>query len=354
MIIEYVLKNMVVKPGRFLFLVLSVAIGVAAVVGILGINVSMNDRIVDEIDKFGANMLIYPESDAFSLNYGGIQVGSVKVENTALSLEDAEKILTIKNNENIRAISPKLVTALDYQGDLLAAVGVNFENELEIKKWWDIHGSVPTGQNEVLLGYELSTKLDKKPGDTLLLSGGEYKITGTLNQTGSDDDKVVFMGLEEVQQTTGKINEISMIEVKALCNTCPIEEMIRQISEKLPHVNAVALKQVLASEMSMMQNFTQFASAIAIFILVLSIISVFSTVSSSVSERTKEVGVLRNIVCGNLCRFCRLHSRQYVVDVFRVIFGKCAGWVYFCDTTLGPISRNPGFCSFQCLPCIES
>ena len=48
-----------------------------------------------------------------------------------------------------------------------------------------------------------------------------------------------------VQEAMKKPGALSLIEVAAFCNTCPIEEIVRQISEKLPHAKVTAIKQTL-------------------------------------------------------------------------------------------------------------
>jgi putative ABC transport system permease protein len=86
-----------------------------------------------------------------------------------------------------------------------------------------------------------------------------------------------------------------LIEVSALCNTCPIEEIVRQISEKLPHAKVTAIKQTLQTKMEALDHFKKFSVGISTIVLLIGSLIVFTNMMASVNERKREIGIFRAI-----------------------------------------------------------
>ncbi|NIP40885.1 MAG: FtsX-like permease family protein, partial [Candidatus Aenigmarchaeota archaeon] len=129
----------------------------------------------------------------------------------------------------------------------------------------------------------------------LELNGNVFRVSGLLNKTEMQDDNVVFINLKEAQEILGKEGKISLIEVMAFCNTCPIEEIIRQIEEKIPNVKGVAAKQLINTQMTFTKKFLDFGLAVSVFILLIGIISLSTSMVSFVKDKTKEIGIFRSV-----------------------------------------------------------
>lgn len=294
MLKNYIKKDIKHRKSKFLFLIISVAIGIAAVIGVLQINFAAQDDLNNQLESFGANMVIYPKSDAFSLQYGGISLANVDVKQSEIDEEDLSKIYTIKNAASLNIMSPKVVGAVYIKSKLVPVVGVNFTNEYRLKSWWNIIGKKPE-KNEILLGYDIYSKFNLNLDDKIKLNNKTKKITSHINKTKTQDDAVIFMNLDEAQELLGKQGKISLVEIMAFCNTCPIEQMIQQIEEKLPNVKGVAAKQLITTQMTFMSKFLKFGMAISIFILVVSMVSLTTSMMSFVKEKTKEIGIFRAV-----------------------------------------------------------
>jgi len=294
MLKDYIKKDLKHRKSKFLFLIISLAIGIAAIIGVLQINFAAQDDLNKELENFGANMVVYPKSDAFSLQYGGVNLASVDVKQSEIDEIDIKKIYTIKNAASLNIVSPKVVGAIYIKDRLVPIVGVNVTSEYRLKKWWQIVGK-KSGKNEVLLGYSIYNDLDLELNQEIKLNNQTKTITGYINKTGTQDDGVIFMNLGEAQEILDKKGKISLIEIMAFCSSCPIEKMISQIEEKLPNVKGVAAKQLIATQMTFMSKFLKFGMAISMFILIVSMISLTSSMTSFVKEKTKEIGIFRAV-----------------------------------------------------------
>ncbi|HWI55257.1 MAG TPA: FtsX-like permease family protein, partial [Desulfobacteria bacterium] len=164
-----------------------------------------------------------------------------------------------------------------------------------MKRWWKVQGNKPAGPGDVLLGSQAAGELNKKTGDKLEVKGKTYTVTGIIEETGNQEDMVIFMDLNELQTITGKSGTVSFVEVSALCSTCPIEDITAQISGKIPGTKVSAIKEVVQARKDFVDRFAQMGIYVSIIVLVVGSLVVLITMMSSVSERTREIGIFRAI-----------------------------------------------------------
>ncbi len=277
------------------FLVLGLVIAVSTVVTLVTVSRAMNADIATKLDEFGANILIVPKSDDLSLTYGGMSVSGVSFDMKELHEDDARKIRMIKNSENISIVAPKLLNAAKVREKDVLVVGVDFEAEIRLKKWWSIVGKRPEANQDALVGAEAKNKLHLGLGQAFEINGEMFTVAGVLEPTGSQDDGIIFIAIKKGQLLFGKKEQISLIELAALCYDCPIEEIVRQTSEKLPEAKVMAIRQTIESKMEAMHRFEHFSLGISLVVLFVGALIVFTNMTASVNERTREIGIFRAI-----------------------------------------------------------
>jgi putative ABC transport system permease protein len=289
------INNLKRRKGKFFFLVFGLTIGITTVVSLISITRMMNDDISNKLDAFGANILIIPRSEDLALSYGGMNFGGVSIDVQSLRESDLPKIRDIEVRDNVNTVSPKLIGVVEIEGKRIPLMGVLFEEELRLKKWWKMHGTRPKTRDEVLLGNEAAVQLFKSAGDTLSIQKRAVKVAGVLDETGSQDDFLIFADLKFVQDVMKKPGFLSLIDVSAFCNTCPIEEIVRQISKALPHAKVTAVKQTLETKMEALDHFRKFSIGISVIVLLIGALIVFTNMMASVNERKREIGIFRAI-----------------------------------------------------------
>ncbi len=289
------INNLRRRKGKVFFLLLGLTIGITTVVTLISVTRMMSEDISKKLDEFGANILIIPRSDDLSLSYGGMNIGGVSIDTQTLKDSDVPKIRQIEVRENVSVVSPKLIGVVEVEGKKVPLMGVRFDEELRLKKWWKIHGAEPKSQEDVLLGNEVAVRLFKSTGDKLSINGKTVKISGVLDETGSQDDFLIVGDLTLVQEVMKKPGALSLVEVAAFCNTCPIEEIVKQISQKLPHAKVTAIKQTLQTKMEALDHFKKFSVGISVIVLLIGSLIVFTNMMASVNERKREIGIFRAI-----------------------------------------------------------
>jgi putative ABC transport system permease protein len=289
------INNLKRRMAKMAFLTVGLMVGIATIVTLITLTRSMSSDIERKMDEFGANILITPQSNGLSMNYGGISLGGVTFDQREIREEDLVRIKTITNHKNISAIAPKVLGGIKVGTHDVLLVGVNFDSELKMKQWWKIFGEAPQGDNELLLGSDAAKVLNVSTDDSITIKGEAFKVTGILDQTGSQDDSLVFASLRKAQKLLGKEGKITLAEVAALCSGCPIGDMVTQIAEKIPDAKVSAIQQVVEGRLKALDQFKRFSYAMAGVVVFIGSLIVFVTMMGSVNERTTEIGVFRAI-----------------------------------------------------------
>jgi len=288
--------NIIRRKAKMLFLVLGLVIGISTVVTLLSITESMTKNIEERLNQFGANIVMVPKSENLSLNYGGINVGGVSYKVREFDQDQLLDIKTIKNSKNLSIVAPKVLGPVTVKDKNVLLMGVIFEKELALKTWWHkTGGTYPEKDNEVILGSQVAVLLGFKPGDTIHISGEPFQVATILKPTGGSEDDAIIASLAASQKLLGKEGKLSMVEISAFCQGCPISEMTLQIAEKFPNAKVTAMKQAVMSKMQSIDMFKSFSLGVSIIVILIGSLLVLVTMMGSVNERTREIGIFRAI-----------------------------------------------------------
>lgn len=357
-LIDIVIGNLRRRKGRMAFIVIGLAIGIGTVVALRSLTATMEQEIGTQLDQYGANIVIVPKASSQELSYGGVTLSAATFDLHQLKDEDINRIKSIEYAYRLSLIAPKLLGAAEIEGQRFLLSGANLDQEVRMKQWWQITGRVPSEADELLVGYEAAQKLGvieaatptshditphfnhmsvKKPElkllrPRLLLGSESYRIVGVIQETGAQDDRMIYTSLPTAQRILRKPGELSLIEVSAMCNGCPIDDIVAQLSAALPDARVSALQQAVSARLQTVERLSRFSTVLSVVMLLIGFVMVFITMMASVVERTREVGVLR-----------ALGFRQsHVIRIFMIeaalisLVGGLLGWVM--GTLVGMLS----------------
>jgi putative ABC transport system permease protein len=354
--------------ARAALVVAGLALGVATAVALANVTGALERHLGEELDRYGANIVVAPRTDDLDVSYGGVSVSGVSYAYERLKMADIDAIRSIDYAERLAVVAPVLIGAADAGGRRTPVAGIDVEETTQLKRWWRVVGRVPASPDEVLVGYEAAlalgvlegppadavggTGLPSRPvGDvvieemdhtghitpemaanvprvdtlkreTVTLGGRDFRVAGVLDATGSADDRLVFMDLARVQEILERPGEVSLVEVSALCIECPVEMMVHQIQQNLPGARVTAVQQAVKTRSMTIARLARFGAALAGVVLVVAALLVFVTMTASVAERRREIGVLRAV------GFRRSHILKILGLETAVLgaIGGLAGW----------------------------
>ena len=135
---------------------------------------------------------------------------------------------------------------------------------------------------------------------------------------------MIFASLPTAQRVLRKPGELSLIEVSALCQGCPIDDIVAQLSAALPEAKVSALQQAVRARLQTVERLSRFSTALSVVMLLIGFVIVFITMMNSVVERTREVGVLRALG----------FRKSHIVRIFIICSSK--NRVFFMAPSLDP------------------
>ncbi len=342
-----VLKDIVRRKKRVLFAALGVAIGTMTVVGILTIALAGQEKIYNQLEKYGPNLAVMPAISSVDTQLGDLSLGTLAVGENYIPEEKLPEIRQIADGEikaalgitdegNIATLAPKLYINTGVKGTSMMVVGVEPEEESKIKTWWKIEeGKYLEGTDQALVGAVAAKLLALNTGDTVDLNGNTVTVAGILEETGSNDDYQIFVPLGTLQKAFGKEGLVSSIDIRALCNACPVEVIANAINQNITGVRAIAVKQVAEAEMGVLERMNKFMLALGGITLAVGLFGVVNTMMSSVNERIKDIGIMRAVGASRNQIMRVFIYEAIVIGIVGGIFGYVAGTLL--AYVIGPI-----------------
>ncbi len=313
-----VVKDVIRRKKRVLYAALGVVIGTMTVIGILTISLAGQQKIIAQLEKYGPNLAVVPAVSNLAMKLGDVNLGNLSVGENYISIDkipQMQKIaddeirmaLKIKDEGTIAILAPKLFINTKIEEASIMVVGINPEKESEIKTWWKIkEGEYLRQDNGALVGSVAAEILAIKPGKNISINGTDITVSGIIAETGSNDDYQLFIPIDTLQRAFNKEGLVNSIDIRALCNACPVEIIADALNKEIAGIRAVAVKQVAESEMGMLEKINRFMMALAGITLLVGLFAVINTMMSSVNERIKDIGIMRAVGA----------SRNQIVKIF--------------------------------------
>jgi putative ABC transport system permease protein len=336
---QVVVKDIMRRKKRVLYASLGVVIGITTVIAVLTIALAGQTNIYGQLEKYGANLMVMPAINDIDIGLGGLSLGTLSVGENYISEDELPEIrqiadgmireaLNIEDEGDIVTIAPKLYMNTKVNGTSVIVVGVAPQEERLLKTWWRVsQGKYLEATDQALVGAIAAELLKLNVGDKITLNGGEVTITGILEETGSNEDYQVFVPLETAQKAFGKEGLVSSIDIRALCNACPTSDIASAINENMAGVRGVAVTQIAETEMGMLEKVSKFLFALAAITLAVGCFGVVNTMTTSVHERIKDIGIMKAVGA----------SRNQIMKIFfyeAAIVGVAGGLVGYVTGTL--------------------
>lgn len=291
-LIHVVLRALAHRKGRTVLLlaVLAMASSLATALGI--VSSSMEKRVAEEVRQYGANLIITPETARLDVGSGGLNFGVV-AEPAYLRQRDVEKALARSGLNAERSFHLRGTLLRDGTG--LPAEGVDFSDIRRLFPWWQLKGAWPLA-GETVLGSDLATRLKLKPGDTLELAGTaralRLRISGIVT-SGGEEDGLLFLALPELQQSLGLDGQLSLVRLMVIAGNGSLRKSAAALQQLLPASKVNEVRQTARTSEGLLAKVKLLMLLVTAVVLLSAGSSVTGTMSTTVLERSKEIGLMK-------------------------------------------------------------
>ena len=183
------------------------------------------------------------------------------------------------------------------------------------------NGTTFSNANEVIIGKTAAQRLNKTIGNTITISNKTFTVTGIYETGNFMDDGGIVMSLPSLQNLTGDTGQVSLILVKA-SNGTDATTLSNTIQQQYP--NDLSTSTSLSGNNRMnngLQVISSGAWAVSLLAILIGGIVVIVTMMKAVSERTREIGVLRAIGWTQKRILVMIMGEALVLSIIAIVVG---------------------------------
>jgi len=357
--------------------ILGIVIGIASVITLISIGQGASGSIQSSIQSIGSNLIIVSPG---AQRGAGIVVSSGRGSAKSLKLSDAKAIAS--EVSGVKAVAAEVSGR--YQ---IAAKGQNTNTAVDgtvpdymTVRNLEIDSGVFISQQNIdnlskvaVVGPSVRDDIfgtDTDPvGQTIKINKIEFKIIGLTKTKGGggfgSQDNMIFIPISTAQRFLSGNEYVSLINVTAqdAGSTTSVQQDITDLllqrhniaDPTLADFSTMNQSDILASATSITQTLTLLLSAIAGISLIVGGIGIMNMMLTSVTERTKEIGLRKAIGAKrqdiNLQFFTEAITLTFIGGAIGIIFGWLAAFIisYFnilqATITLSSVMLAFGFCA---------
>ncbi|MEN6551411.1 MAG: ABC transporter permease [Methanobacterium sp.] len=341
-----IIKNIFRNKSRSLLAVFGIAIGVAAVVGLGLVTDNLSASTQKALTAGAADFSVIYGTNSGSEGPGGgggpsggmggqqlineskvseIQqisgVGNATgVLRTNIDLSDNSTSNSTSSNSTSESAGPQG----NFRMNMYSVIGID-SSDLSMDDIVITNGTTYSNGNEVIIGKTAAQRLNKSIGDTLNISNQTFKIVGTYETGNFQDDQGVVMSLSKLQNLTGDTGEVSLILVKA-ADGASATDLADTIEQKYPNELSTSTSLSGMDRMNSGLDVINSGSwAVSLLAVIVGGIVVVVTMMKAVSERTREIGVLRAIGWTRQRIMMMILGESLVLSVIAILVGLVVG-----------------------------
>lgn len=306
-------KNILHRKRRSWLTIIGIFIGIAAVVALVSLGQGLENSVNREFQAIGADKL-FIEPGAGALGGGGGSGSASK-----LSEDDLNAVKRVKSVDNsIGILFRQSKVKFDQDSKFVTVLGVPTENNVDlIKNTFNIEMSKgryirSTDTSNVVIGSRTADEVfesDVNLRSKLELEGEEFRVVGVMEDTGDPGvDRGIIMELKESQDLLNADDEFDQIIAQAQTGINP-NEVQKEVERELRNERNVDKDEedftvsTAQDLIDSVQNILGIVRAVVVGIASISLlvggVGIMNTMYTSVTERTREIGVMKAIGAKN-------------------------------------------------------
>jgi putative ABC transport system permease protein len=336
--------------------VLGILIGCAAVTGLISITQGLTVEVGDQLQLFGPNnLMVVP----FEIRAGRGLVGQ------GMTWRDVQTIEKVAHVRYVSAILGTKTATYAYKGqtykaNIFGADAIYFQI-FEAYEMSEGRGLVQSDVGAAVIGYLVSHPRDQDEaiyelGDRIKLAfrvGGEdqeytFRIVGIMEEVGgtfgSEDDNSILIPLREAQQIFQSGSRVDYVAL-TVDGSEYLDRVVEDIKDRFSgNVMIMDYEMILEQVNQILGTIEAVLGGIAAISLLVAGVGIVNTMTISVMERTREIGILKAIGGKNSDVLSLFLTEASITGVIGGILGAAFGFVL--GTVVGnyvglPVSTSP-------------
>lgn len=319
MFLRILFKSLKVRKNRVFITFFSIMIGASIITALASVYFDISAKMSRELRAYGANFFVGPSSSG----------GERSVENTTIA-----KAIAMVPTDKLTGATPYLygVVRLDLGNAVLA--GVDFAGLKKLSPYWQVEGkwiTVDFDEDSCMIGKTLAKKMELKVGDSVNVIRSETGFQKSLTvkgiaETGQAEDEQIFVNLPLADRILGSNGRVNHAMLSIVTEGTDIDGLAARMQQELSGVDAKPIRKLSYSEGRILDKIKGLMAIIAVIILTVTTLCVMTTLITVVSERTREIGLMKAIGAEDREIVAQFLAETLIIGLAGVAAGLVAGF----------------------------
>ncbi|MBN2336640.1 ABC transporter permease [Candidatus Bathyarchaeota archaeon] len=330
------------RKFRFVLNLVGIFIGCMAVTGLISLTQGLNDLVGDQLEMFGPNnIMVMP---------GSLEMGAGFIASQNFNWRDIQTIERVSNVETVTPVIGNKLCGFTQKGHTRYGFVYGIEAVyFEIMSGWDVEAGRNLRRGDtavVVMGHDLAKPKDEtlpgySVGDRITLevtADGEeremsFRVIGVMEKMGgiggmsSDEDQSIFMPLRTCQQLFETGGEFQYV-VARVKDTQDVPQVAVDIEKRLGGDVTVMTSESMGEMVGTILGAVEAVlGGVAAISLLVAGVGIINTMTISVMERTKEIGILKAIGSKSSDVLLMFLSEAVVTGLIGGVLGVTVGFM---------------------------
>ncbi len=319
MFLRILFKSLKVRKNRVFITFFSIMIGASIITALASVYFDISAKMSRELRAYGANFFVGPSSSG----------GERSVESATIA-----KAIGMVPPDKLAGATPYSygVVRLDLGNAVLA--GVDFMGLRRLSPYWQVEGkwiTVDFDEESCMIGKTLAKKMELKVGDSVNVISNEIGFQKTLTvkgiaETGQAEDEQIFVNLPLAEKILGSGGRVNHAMLSIVTDGTDVDGLAARMQKELPGVDAKPIRKLSYSEGRILEKIKGLMAIIAVIILTVTTLCVMTTLITVVSERTREIGLMKAIGAEDREIVLQFLAETMIIGLAGVAAGLVAGF----------------------------
>jgi putative ABC transport system permease protein len=325
-----ILKNMWRRKTRTILTVAGIAIGIFALIVMGSIAEKLNLLVSGGTDYYKDKVAISAKSNTFSLVPILLSKKSEVEKVDGVQAVFAQTYSTLKSDSSSVSFGPPASIESQQDGS------EKYETfKIRISRGRELSAS---DSKKAVLGSDLVKKLNTDLGKKIKLRGSQYEVVGIYEKTFTTPDTSVFVPFADGQtimyQDQPEIIKKSVSPSQIVYGFVVYpkkgvnpDDLAKKIEKEIPDVTAIGPKAFKDQVASTVGIFNSMIYGIALISLLVGTLSIVNTMTMSISERVREIGVKKAVGAKNRNIMIEYLTEAGIIGLLGGVIGLTLGWL---------------------------
>jgi putative ABC transport system permease protein len=326
-----ILRNVFRRKLRVFLTIFGITIGVLALVVMGSMAEKINLLVSGGTRYYSDKVIVSAEGSSLMFSTGPLSLGKIPeikaVPGVAEVSASIGMLLTTQTSASFGM--PPMIQGSDMRGENLDSFKITYSQGRAL---------TPADQGSVVVGADLVKKLSAKVGGFVNVRGEQFKVVGIFGKTLTAPDSSVWMTLPDAQRLFAQdLPEMvrSQLNLQDLATAFVVyptkgtdpEALAKTINQSVSGVKATGPSAFQQEIGSMTGVLNAILYGVALISLIVGGLSVINTMTMSVSERTREIGVRKAIGASDGQIVRQFLAEAAVIGFMGGASGLILGWV---------------------------